>query len=123
MTRHDALIIWPPRLLAIGICAFLALFSLDVFAPGASPADIAIGLIMHNIPVFILAALIAVAWRREIIGAVTFAAGAMVYLGLVILGTDFHLYMLSWVAIISGPALLVAGLYWRSWKHRRQRSV
>ncbi len=51
---------------------FLALFSLDVFEPGRSAAEILVGLLMHNIPVFVLAALTAIAWKCPLVGGISF---------------------------------------------------
>ena len=45
---------WMPRILSILFICFLSLFSLDVFQPGMSTAEIALGLFMHNIPSIIL---------------------------------------------------------------------
>jgi hypothetical protein len=79
-------IFWTPRILSIIFIAFLALFSLDVFMEGASFWQILGGLFMHNIPVFILVAILIIAWKREIVGAVAFFLAGLLYIILVFRG-------------------------------------
>ncbi len=73
-------IYWMPRILSILFICFLSLFSLDVFQPGMSAAEIALGLFMHNIPSIILIVLLIISWRREIIGALTYFAASEIAL-------------------------------------------
>jgi hypothetical protein len=42
--KIDMFVYWTPRVLAVCFVAFLAMFSLDVFEPGKSAAEIAVGL-------------------------------------------------------------------------------
>ena len=77
-------IYWTPRILSILFILFLAMFSLDVIEPGRSIGDIIIGLIMHNIPVFILTGLLVIAWKHEAVGAVTFISAGVLYSGLTV---------------------------------------
>ena len=58
---------WSPRILTIAFLAFLILFSFDVIQPGLSIEHIALGLLMHNVPVIILALVLWVSWKHEII--------------------------------------------------------
>lgn len=63
---------WAPRLIAIAGIAFISMFALDVFEPGRSVVWILTALVMHLIPSFVLAALLALAWRFELAGGVLF---------------------------------------------------
>jgi hypothetical protein len=115
---------WSPRILSILFILFLAMFSLDVIEPGRSMDEILIGLIMHNIPVFILTSLLVIAWRHEMVGAVTFITAGMLYMGLTIfrvIRSDilWHI-VISWNLIIAGPAFLVGTLFFLNWKRKRQ---
>ena len=65
-------------------CDAFAMFSLDVIEPGRSVGDIIIGLIMHNIPVFILTGLLIIAWKHELVGAITFITAGLLYSGLTV---------------------------------------
>jgi apolipoprotein N-acyltransferase len=87
---------WSPRVLAILMASFLALFASDA----AGRAD----LLTHLAPVGIVAAVVAIAWRREWVGAIAFTVLAM---GYGFIARDH----LSWVNLISGPLLAIAMLY------------
>lgn len=118
-------IYWTPRILSILFIVFLAMFSLDVIEPGRSVGDIIIGLIMHNIPVFILIVLLVIAWKHELVGAVTFIGAGLLYSGLTVfraIHSEIHWYLsISWSLIIAGPAFLVGILFLLNWKHKRQQ--
>jgi hypothetical protein len=62
--RVSAFVHWTPRILAVVFVALLVLFSLDVISPEASLKEILVGLVMHNIPVFIM---IIVLYRKQIV--------------------------------------------------------
>lgn len=112
---------WTPRIIAILLLGFMALFSLDVIEPSKSISEILIGLFMHNIPVFILAVLLWLAWTREWIGTIAFTLGGCVYIGFVmwnLFHDGFAWYYLVWTAQIALPAFVVAYLFWLNWKKR-----
>lgn len=112
-----------PRILAILFLLFLALFSLDVFEFARTPGDIIIGLLMHNIPVFLLTGLLIIAWKHEIVGAVTFITAGLLYLGLNVYRTvnsDIPWYLgISWGFTLAGPALLIGILFLINWQRRK----
>ena len=114
---RDKIVIWLPRVLGLAFVAFLSLFALDVFEYG-SPLEIAVTLFMHLIPSFILLAVIAVAWRYELVGAAVFFAGGILYIFLVVPSGHW-----TWSLFISGPAFLVGTLFLASWtiKKRSQK--
>jgi hypothetical protein len=109
-----------PRVLAIIFILFLAMFSLDVFDMNLGIGGIIVGLLMHNIPVFILIALLVVAWKYEIVGGIAFIAGGLFYIGLLIFGGNFQWYMLFWSVQISGPAFLVGILFLIEWFQKKK---
>lgn len=123
MTRNvHSFVYWSPRILAILFILFLALFSLDIFDGNYGFWGTVLGLFMHNIPSLVLAALLAVAWKREIVGAITFGIGGLLYMGMILvsaLRNQFEWYMVSWSFIIAGPAFLVAYLFYVNWKRRK----
>ena len=103
---------------------FLALFSLDVFEPGRSFQEIALGLFMHNIPVFVLAAILWLSWKREIIAGIAFILAGILYIAIMAanaLANRFEWYMLSWIFTIAGPAFLIGILFIASWRQRQTR--
>jgi len=118
----DRILFWAPRVLAICFVAFLALFSLDVFEPGKSAVQIAAGLLVHNIPVLLLAAVVAISWKREIVGGITFILAGIFYIFMVMAGilkNGFEWYMASWFLTISGPAFLIGALFFWGWHRKR----
>lgn len=120
--KINKFIYWTPRILSIIFILFLAMFSLDVFEPGKRAQEILIGLLIHNVPIFLLAAVVAISWKREIVGGITFIAAGLFYIAMVAAGAaknGFEWHMLTWFLAISGPAFLVGGLYLVSWQHNR----
>lgn len=118
-------ICWTPRILSILFIMFLAMFSLDVIEPGRSIGDIIIGLIMYNIPVFILIVLLVIAWKHELVGAATFISAGLLYSGLTVfraIHSEIPWYLsISWSLTIAGPAFLVGFLFLLNWKRKRKQ--
>ena len=113
---------WTPRILSILFILFLAMFSLDVFESCNGFLECALALFMHNIPVFILAIILIIAWKRELVGAVTFAFAGLLYIAQLVfnmLTNSFEWYMISWSLIITGPAFFIAYLFYLNWKKKR----
>ena len=69
------LLYWAPRILAILAILFMMMFSMDCFEMGGRDAWIC--LVMHNIPAFIIIAVLVIAWKWELIGGVLFIAVAI----------------------------------------------
>lgn len=116
MTKKcNGIIYWTPRILSIIFILFLAMFSLDVIEPGRSAGQIATGLVMHNIPSIVLAIVLIISWKYEIVGGITFLLAGLAYLILVSLrGASWYLVM-SWGLIIAGPAFLIGILFLVGW--------
>jgi hypothetical protein len=124
-TSKGGLLYWTPRILSILFIVFLSLFSLDVIQPGLSIGQILLGLFMHNIPVLIMVALLIIAWKYEIVGAVAFIIVGLAYLGLSIYRVaNSDIFWLSGLInglVISGPALLTGVLFLVSWRKTKSR--
>lgn len=108
-------IFWAPRVLGILFVLFLMMFSLDVFEPGRSITQIAVGLFMHNIPALFLFTAVVLSWKYEIIGGIAFILAGVLYILTLVINSRFEWYMLSWSAIIAGPAFLIGALFLISW--------
>lgn len=106
---------WTPRILAIIFIAFLALMSLDVFTEGASSWEIIVGLFMHNIPVFILLAVLLISWKYEIVGAVVFILAGLLYIFFAVRGADNLWMALAWSIQIAGTAFVIGGFFIANW--------
>jgi hypothetical protein len=64
---------WLPRIICIMVILFISMFALDVFNPALSIWQQVAGFLIHLIPSFILLALLAVAWKWELIGGILFS--------------------------------------------------
>jgi len=62
------LLYWIPRVFTILAILFMMMFSFDAFEGNEPLGKKLIGLLIHNIPVFILIIIIVIAWKRELIG-------------------------------------------------------
>ncbi|MFA6383448.1 MAG: hypothetical protein WCX17_03420 [Parcubacteria group bacterium] len=111
---------WTPRILSIIFIAFLALMSLDVFTEGASFWQILGGLFMHNIPVFILLAVLLISWKYEIVGAIAFFLAGLLYIFLVFRGAGDWRMALAWSFQISGMAFLIGGFFLANWIKKKK---
>ena len=113
---------WIPRIFSILFILFLAMFSLDVASPGMSLLDIMIGLFIHNIPVIILSILLAISWKYEIVGGITFIFAGILYIIFILIASfrnSFEWYYLSWSIIISGFAFLIGILFLIGWNRKK----
>ena len=106
--------LWLPRILLILFALFLVIFSFDVFQPGRSAQEIAVGLTMHNIPTALLLLLVAAAWRREWLGALVCSL-----LGALYIAWAWGRFPLLNHVVIAGPLLVIAAIYAVNWRRRR----
>ncbi|MFH1077993.1 MAG: hypothetical protein V1745_01770 [Patescibacteria group bacterium] len=118
MAKHERpFLYWTPRVLSLMFVGFLMLFSLDVFDGGYGFWGTILALLMHNIPAFILLALVLVAWKRPLVGTVVFVAAGILYMFLTFVRGSIPWYLaLSWSTTISGPAFLIGALYFLQWR-------
>jgi hypothetical protein len=113
-TSSKRLLYWAPRVSAVLLAAFLALFALDVFGEGLGPWRTLIALAMHLVPTWMVVLVLTLSWRREWIGAIAFPTLGALYAAWC-WGEPFAV---SGIALISGPALLVGVLFLFNWIHR-----
>ncbi len=114
-------IYWTPRIVSIIFLLFLAMFSLDVFGNGYTFWQTFVGLFMHNIPVFILAILLWISWKHELVGAITFILAGLLYIYLTLFRAQIPWYIaLSWSMIIAGPAFFIGILFYIGWKRKQK---
>ena len=110
---------WAPRVLCILVALFLSLFALDVFGEGYGFWGTAVALVIHLVPVYLVAAALALAWRWEWVGGVLCVGLALAY-GLSVYFGKGPEARWDWYACISGPLLLVGGLFLLNWWYRDQ---
>ncbi len=116
-TVSRRLLFWTPRVICIGFAIFLSLFALDVFNEHYGFWKTALALLIHLVPVYIVLAVLAIAWRWEWVGAAGFAGLALWYAN----GTwSRHP---DWVLTIAGPLVIIAVLFLVNWlKHDQVRA-
>ncbi len=120
--KINKFIYWTPRILSIIFICFLALMSLDVISPELSFWQIAVGLFMHNIPVFILLAVLLISWKREIVGGIVFTLAGMLYVMMILMNmlrNSFQWYMLSWILMVARPPFLISILFLINWRKQQ----
>jgi hypothetical protein len=72
MKNSIKIVHWVPRVMGIMAILFISLFALDAFGHG-EPFWVQVGgFLMHLIPSFILAAILFLAWKKELIGGIIF---------------------------------------------------
>lgn len=72
----EKMLIWSPRILAILAILFMILFSFDCFEAGQGFRNQMTCFFMHNIPAFIIIAILVVSWKWELLGGILFVAAA-----------------------------------------------
>ena len=111
------LLYWTPRVLGIAFAAFIGIFAVDVFQKGVPAWQVALALLMHLLPTFLVLLVLALSWRREWVGGVLFIA-----LGVLYLLWAWNRPFFGWHVVLSiaAPLFLVGVLFLLNWRHRRQ---
>jgi len=104
---------WSPRILSIAFVIFVSIFSLDVFGTNLKGWEMIVVLIYHLFIPLILLIFTVVAWKKDLIGTITFFLFALYYIYMV--GFDRHW---SWYVSIPLPALITSALFFFNWKHK-----
>jgi len=114
MTRTSArVLLWSPRILGILMSLFLSLFALDAFSAGKPFSESLSALAVHLVPALVLLAIVALSWRWEWIGGITFIGLAAAY-------ATIARGRVDWILVISAPLLVIgSGFFW-SWRHRNE---
>jgi len=123
-TSGQEVLYWAPRVLCIACALFISLFAADVFdGEGRNVLETSIALVMHLIPAFLVLILLAVSWRRELIGGILLLVLAVVYV-LSMRGRPF--IPLSVTLALASPLVLTGALFLLNWRYRhvlRENSV
>jgi len=110
--RLAKIIHWAPRVAALLIIFFVALFSLDVFGTGAPPIEVLVGFLMHNIPSIIMFLLLIIAWKRPVVGFIVFLLAGAAFAAFFVR----DMYALSNLLLFVLPILLIASLFYADWQ-------
>ncbi|MCU0607193.1 MAG: hypothetical protein MUF78_07195 [Candidatus Edwardsbacteria bacterium] len=104
---------WAPRVLGTLFPLFIALFAFDVLGHGMGFWRTALALLMHLAPSSALAAVLLVAWRWRLAGAVLYAAAGATFI--ILFHGRWRGDLLPYL-LIAGPPLLTAALLVLDWK-------
>lgn len=119
--KVNKFIYWTPRILSIIFICFLSLFSLDIFGNGYNFWQTIVGLFMHNIPTMILAIILIISWKREIVGGIVFTLAGIFYVIMTIINANIPWYIaISWSLTIAGPAFLIGILFIIGWRNKKR---
>ncbi len=95
---------WAPRILAILAILFMMMFSLDCFEGPSSFKEQLICFFMHNIPAFVVIAILVLAWNWEWMGGVLFVAAFFA------MSIFFFGFSRNYAALIVTSPFLITGL-------------
>lgn len=115
-------IYWTPRILSILFIAFLALFSLDIFAMNLNFWQTVLGLIMHNIPAFVLLVILIISWKYEWVGGIIYTLAGILYVVLTAKSQLEWQIVLSWSLTIAGPTFLIGILFFINWFLKKKKT-
>jgi len=111
------LLYWAPRTLSIVFAAFIAIFALDVFQKVVPAWQVALALLMHLLPSFLVLLVLALSWRREWVGGALFITLGSLYL---LWARNKPFFGWGVVLSIAAPLFLVGVLFLLNWRHRAQ---
>lgn len=112
------MLFWSPRIISILFAAFISIFALDVFVEGRGALEATGALLIHLIPTAVILIALALAWRRDLLGAFAFTWLGVLYLLLAWGRLHWSAYL-----VISGPLFLIGILFLLNWLHKRELSV
>jgi hypothetical protein len=114
MTRTSArALLWSPRILGILMSLFLSLFALDAFSEGQPFSESLSAFAIHLLPALVLLAIVAMSWRWEWIGGITFIGLAAAYAAIARGRVD-------WILVISAPLLVIGSCFFWSWRYHNE---
>ena len=104
-------LLWAPRIAGLALTLFVASFALGALTETHS----LVGTIMHLAPTIIAVGIVAIGWRRPLVGG----------LGMTILAVLYAVTTrrADWILAISGPLALTGLLYFASWRATRSNAL
>ena len=111
--KYSKIIYWVPMVLSIIFVLFLSMLAFDVFGE-YSGWMVVLAFLIHMIPSFVLLALVILAWKYDLVGAIAFFGFAVWYVAMMGFGYYWTMY-----AGIAGPAIVVGAFFLLSWFQKR----
>jgi hypothetical protein len=72
-------ILWTPRVLAMALALFLAMFAMDVYLEGNDFWKTTEAFVLHLIPAFCVIAILVIGWRRDGLSSIGFLILSIAY--------------------------------------------
>ncbi len=115
MVNSSKIFYWLPRGLCIAAILFISMFALDSFSPDLTIWQQIGAFLIHLIPSFILAALLALAWKWEFLGGILFLIIGIVFTP-IIFQHNYRMNHSVWtslniILLITVPFILVGILF------------
>ncbi len=99
----------------LAVCGFFALLATDALSERHQGWQLVLAFGMHLLPSFIVASIVAMAWRWEWVGCLASAVLAMYHL------SNSNLHWTAY-AVVDGPLLLLSVLYGLAWFVHRPKT-
>ncbi|MFA6256138.1 MAG: hypothetical protein WC606_03040 [Candidatus Absconditabacterales bacterium] len=122
MKKGKGFFYWFPRIAGIVFILFISMFALDIFGNGYTFWQTVVGLFMHLIPSFVLAIVLIISRKYDLIGAIAFTLAGLAYI-IVTLGKVEWYIAISWSLIIAGPAICIGICFLVRRLHLRKKVV
>ena len=113
---------WIPRILSIILILFLTIFSWDVFDGNLSFGQTVLALLIHNIPAMLLAVIVWISWKYEIVGGIAFILAGIAHIISSIIRENVNPWYMTLAIslIIDGPAFLIGILFLVGWFKKKK---
>jgi len=121
--KINKFIYWTPRISSILLLLLLTVFSWDVFDVAHGFREIVSGLLIHNIPVFILLIVLIIAWKYEIVGGIIFILAGITHMifSIVRETIDPWYIALAISLILDIPAYFIGILFLVGWFKKKKQ--
>lgn len=101
--------VWAPRVVGLGLAAFLSLFATDAFSADSGLVTKVVGFAMGLVPAALVFVAVGLGWKHQ-------RLGAMIFIGLAGLYAAAAFEHPGWIVTIAGPLVLVGALFFLSWR-------
>jgi len=120
--KINKFVYWAPRILSILLVLFLTVFSWDVFDENLGFWQTILGLLLHNIPALILAVIIWISWKYEVVGGIAFIIAGIAHMVFSILRENINPWYITLAIslVLDGPAFLIGILFLIGWFKKRK---
>lgn len=106
---------WAPRVISILFALFISMFGFDVFDMGIGFPEIILAFFMDMLPAILVAVIIILAWKWELVGTILCAGLGLFYIFGMNNNMDFVVFLL-----IPMPLFILAVLWFLGWRRKKR---